>query len=84
MTRWLQSWPSVVLVAMLIGLVAMVSRPWQAVELRLFDQMTVLAAQDKSVLPIIIVRVDEASFAEIDQRTHQRHDRWRCRDPAFP
>lgn len=68
MKRCLQPWPLVVLMATLIGLLAMFSRPWQAIELRLFDYLTVLSAPGKSVLPITIVGVDEASFAQIGQR----------------
>ena len=68
MRRRLQSWPAVALVATLIGLAATVSSHWQALELRLFDQLTVLTAPGKSVLPITIVGIDEASFAQINQR----------------
>lgn len=68
MKRCLQPWPLVVLMATLIGLLAMFSRPWQTIELRLFDYLTVLSAPGKSVLPITIVGVDEASFAQIGLR----------------
>jgi adenylate cyclase len=68
MARWLSSWTSVVALTVLLGLGATFSRPWQAIELWLFDQLTVLTATQKSVLPITIVGVDEASFAEIGKR----------------
>ena len=54
--------------AVLLGLGASFARPWQQIELWLFDQFTVLSSDGKSVLPITIVGVDEASFTQIGQR----------------
>jgi adenylate cyclase len=44
------------------------TRFWQSVELKGFDQLTVLTAPGKSTLPITIVGIDEASFANIGLR----------------
>lgn len=68
MARWLKSWMSVVTLAVLIGLGATILRPWQAIEWWLFDRLTVLTATEKSVLPITIIGVDEASFTQIGQQ----------------
>ncbi|QFY90580.1 adenylate/guanylate cyclase domain-containing protein [Magnetovirga frankeli] len=38
---------------------------WKLVEAKLFDLATLAAAPHKSLLPITIVRIDEASFAQI-------------------
>jgi adenylate cyclase len=51
-----------------IGLALMFLRPWQFVELKLFDLMTVASAPHKSSLPITIVGIDEASFAQLGRR----------------
>jgi len=68
MARWLKSWMSVATLAVLIGLGATFLPPWQAVELWLFDRLTVFTATEKSVLPITIIGVDEASFTQIGQQ----------------
>jgi adenylate cyclase len=68
MMGWLRSWLGVATVAILVGLMAMSLRPWQTIEWWLFDQLTVRTASGKSVLPITIVGVDEASFTQINQR----------------
>lgn len=68
MMRRLSSWMLVSGAALLLGLGVTLSRPWQAVEMWLFDHLTVLTASGKSVLPITIVGVDETSFVQIGQR----------------
>lgn len=62
------AWLIVWLLALVVGLGGTVWRPWQSLELRLFDQWSRLSASRGSVLPITIVGVDEASFAQIGQR----------------
>ena len=59
---------SVATLAVLIGLGATVLPPWQAVELWLFDRLTIVSSEEKSVLPITIIGVDEASFTQIGQQ----------------
>jgi adenylate cyclase len=44
------------------------TRFWGDVESKLFDQLSVATATGKSTLPITIVGVDEASFAQIGKR----------------
>ncbi len=68
MKRWLSSWYSVALFSTLLGLALTFLRPWQGIELRWFDQLSVLSAPRSTVLPITIVGIDEASFAEIGKR----------------
>jgi adenylate cyclase len=41
---------------------------WREVELKVFDALTVLTAPRKTVLPITIVAIDEASFAQVNVR----------------
>ena len=53
----------------LIVAISLQSLPaWRGAELKLFDTLTVLTAPRKSVLPISIIGIDEASFAQIDKR----------------
>jgi adenylate cyclase len=66
--RWLKSWRSVATLAVLIGLGASYLPPWQAVENWLFDRLTIVTAPEKSVLPITIIGVDEASFTQLGQQ----------------
>lgn len=68
MVHWLKSWMSVATLSILVGLGATFLPPWQAVELWLFDRLTVVTAPEKSVLPITIVGVDEVSFTQIGQQ----------------
>ena len=44
------------------------TRFWSELEAKLFDQLTVATAPGKSSLPITIVGIDEASFAQIGKR----------------
>jgi len=57
-----------VLLGWILGVVLSVARPWHLVELKLFDLVTVATAPRQSQLPITIVGIDEASFAELKQR----------------
>lgn len=59
---------SLILVAWLIGLGLTFISLWEQVELKLFDQMTVVTSPGRSVLPITIVGIDESSFAQINRR----------------
>ena len=59
---------SLILTAWLIGLGLTFINAWDQVELKLFDQLTVLTSPGKSVLPITIVGIDEASFAQLNLR----------------
>ncbi|MBI4985633.1 MAG: adenylate/guanylate cyclase domain-containing protein [Rhodocyclales bacterium] len=68
MKGWLRPWRVVTIVSAAVGLALTFARPWQSIELRLYDRWSVLTAPGKSVLPITIVGVDEASFAAIGQR----------------
>ena len=54
-------------IALVLGLAGQ-TRPWQALELKGFDLLTVLTAAGRSSLPITIIGIDEASFAEIAQQ----------------
>ena len=59
------------LIALAVWVVALsvgLTQTWQAVELKLFDRLSVLTAPGKSVLPITIIGIDEASFSQINQR----------------
>lgn len=59
---------SLVLAAWLFGLGLTFAHLWDQVELKLFDQLTVITAPGRSALPITIVGIDEASFAQLNQR----------------
>ncbi len=59
---------SLVLVAWLLGLGLTFFQFWDQVEFKLFDQLTVLTSPGSSALPITIVGIDEASFAQINRR----------------
>lgn len=41
--------------------------PWQALELKTFDLLTVLAAPQRSTLPLVILAIDEPSFQQLGQ-----------------
>jgi adenylate cyclase len=53
-----------------LALLALVSAsdPWRRLELKGFDLLTVASAPGRSALPITIVGIDEASFAQIGQQ----------------
>lgn len=68
MTKRIPPWLVVFCLSLFIGLGASFSRHWQSIEFKLFDLLTVVTGADKSVLPITIVGIDEASFAEVGQR----------------
>jgi len=59
---------SLILAAWLLGLGLTFVHLWDQVELKLFDQLTVITAPGRSALPITIVGIDEASFAQLNQR----------------
>lgn len=59
---------SLILAAWLLGLGLTFVHLWDQVEQKLFDQMTVITAPGRSALPITIVGIDEASFAQLNQR----------------
>lgn len=61
-------WLAVAVVVLAIGAALPSLRSWATVELRLFDQLTLLSAPRKTTLPIVIVGIDEASFAAIGKR----------------
>ncbi|HEX4779702.1 MAG TPA: CHASE2 domain-containing protein, partial [Usitatibacter sp.] len=42
--------------------------PWQHLELKGFDALTLATAPEQSVLPITIVGIDEASFAQVGKK----------------
>jgi len=44
------------------------TQSWQYVELKLFDRLSVMTSPGKSVLPITIVGIDEASLSQINRR----------------
>jgi adenylate cyclase len=54
--------------AFLLALALGFTRFWGDVESKLFDQLTVATAPGKSSLPITIVGIDEASFAQVGKR----------------
>lgn len=66
--HWLKPWAGVAAFAVLIGIGATLLPPWQVVENWLFDRLTIVTAPEKSVLPITIIGVDEASFSQIGQQ----------------
>ncbi|MBI5275659.1 MAG: adenylate/guanylate cyclase domain-containing protein [Burkholderiales bacterium] len=51
-----------------LGIALLAVRPWHLVELKLFDLVSVATAPRKSQLPITIVGIDEASFAQLGKR----------------
>jgi adenylate cyclase len=51
-----------------LGLALLAANPWYLVELKLFDLLSVATAPRKSQLPITIVGIDEASFAQLGKR----------------
>lgn len=52
----------------LLGVAALFMPLWQAVELKVFDVLSVLTAPKKSSLPITIIGIDEASFTQLGVR----------------
>src|SRR5258708_28404754 len=44
------------------------TQPWEDIELKGFDSLSVATAPGKSALPITIVGIDEASFAQIGKQ----------------
>ena len=59
---------SVTLGAWLLAFGLGLTRFWGDVESKLFDQLTIATAPGKSSLPITIVGIDEASFAQVGKR----------------
>jgi len=49
----------------LVATLASLTPAWKQVELKLLDVMTVASAPNKSMFPITVVGIDEASFAEL-------------------
>lgn len=66
--RRIKSWLLISLISALLGLGATFSSVWRSIELRGFDFLTVVTAPMRSVLPITIIGIDEASFAQIGKR----------------
>ncbi len=56
------------LIGWALGIGLLYTPLWQAVELKVFDLMSVLTAPSKSALPITIVGIDEASFTQLGTR----------------
>ena len=57
-----------VLLAWTLGLAVMWTPLWHAMEVPVFDALTVATAPKRSVLPIAIVGIDEASFTQLGKR----------------
>jgi adenylate cyclase len=55
------------LLAALAVLAASLTLPWQALEFKVFDLFTVLAAPHRSVVPVVILAIDEPSFQQLGQ-----------------
>lgn len=60
--------PLVALAVWMIVLAASESRFWRALEFRGFDWLTVRTAPGESRLPIVIVGIDDASMAQLNER----------------
>lgn len=56
-----------VLLAWLISVVVLASRPWHELELRVYDWLSVVTAPKRTSLPITIIGIDEASSQKIGQ-----------------
>lgn len=57
-----------VIVGWILGVGALFTPIWQPVELKIFDTLSVFTAPKKSTLPITIIGIDEASFAQLGLR----------------
>lgn len=51
-----------------VACLASLTTPWQAAEHRIFDLLTRASAPQRSALPITIVGIDEASFAQVGRQ----------------
>lgn len=60
--------PLVALAVWMSVLAGSESRVWKALEFRGFDWLTVLTAPGESKLPIVIVGIDDASMAQLNER----------------
>jgi len=60
--------PLIALAVWMIVLAASESRFWKALEFRGFDWLTVHSAPGESKLPIVIVGIDDASLAQLNER----------------
>ncbi|HEY6897349.1 MAG TPA: adenylate/guanylate cyclase domain-containing protein [Rhodocyclaceae bacterium] len=56
------------LLVWLLGLALSLTSFWQQIEYHAFDKLTVLTAPGRSALPITIIGIDEASFAQVGKR----------------
>jgi adenylate cyclase len=56
---------SIALVWAVIGVTISMLTPWQMIELRVFDRLTVATAEHASKFPITVVGIDEESFAKL-------------------
>lgn len=52
----------------ILGVGALFTPIWQPVELKIFDTLSIFTAPKKSTLPITIIGIDEASFAQLGLR----------------
>lgn len=52
----------------ILGVSALFAPVWQTMELKVFDVLSVITAPKKSVLPITIIGIDEASFTQLGVR----------------
>ncbi|MDO8810702.1 MAG: adenylate/guanylate cyclase domain-containing protein [Gallionella sp.] len=57
-----------ILAGWILGVGALFTPIWQPVELKIFDTLSVFTAPRKSTLPITIIGIDEASFAQLGIR----------------
>lgn len=57
-----------VIVGWVLGVGALFAPIWQPVELKIFDTLSIFTAPKKSTLPITIIGIDEASFAQLGIR----------------
>ena len=60
------SWAPGLLGALLVWLAGF-NLPWQALEFKVFDLWTVLAAPQRSTVPVVILAIDEPSFQQLGQ-----------------
>jgi adenylate cyclase len=65
--RWLRH-ASIALASFALLAAASVQAPWRLLELRGYDWLSVATAPGPSHLPIVIVGIDEASFAELNMQ----------------
>jgi adenylate cyclase len=64
----IRPWLAITCLSLLVGMALVFGRYWQAIEYKWFDTLTAATGEGKSVLPITIIGIDEASFAEVGQR----------------